>query len=1093
MATYLQGVTDYIPEYQPFQPDFNFFASALQVKQNQYDKNWSKLNKVYSQFMNAPLTHQQSIKNRNQYMQNAVKDIQKISGLDLSLDQNVQQAMQVFTPFYNDKNLLYDMHFTQTANQNRSIGLGYQNCTGKDCDGMYWNEGIEAIDYKVKEFAGSNYDQIFNISAPTYTPYYKGLDAATKIIKDLNLDIKTTTIQDGNIITYRNGEIAKIPLYQAIQTGLGEDPRFKKMYETQSYVERMRFVESQMAAGVSKEEAEKTFVDNTIAMYGAMIADEAEKIGSQTNSLLQMAQRAQNIIDAIGMELEADDPLVQSAQTIQKEAQMSNGLHTTAESFLSALDTAVGTPSIQNPSGIAATPTQSTTANIKIAEAIRAQALMTKDFVNYADVLSTRNSEYKVSRDPLAIQREANNAAMDRLKYKLWVDGKIDIYGNPIGAGFGTFGDGSIVPVDPPDDAGAETQELTDEAKKIVPTEVQDKQEKQKEVFEEGDYEGLQEITKGAEAKVEPKGVSSSLSFFNTMLQKAARGDDFAKTQLLDLIDVYANKNNFTKAYAEKIKQKLGGSFKGILDPEVSLMTKTQGISAISGMLARSIKEGDEDLINYMQNSILNPNVQGAEFTPEWLNEAFTSTGIGTVLSEAADKAAFNKVLRANEDIVATTAFQQLRMLAETTENNQDLLFTMGHLDREKALRMDEKSLSGHIYNKIMAGFKNGVTSFEITDIPQRDFSPLADIYGSILEAMNDERFVLMRLKTGAGDYNIPTKLKYNKDTGTSSLVFNKGWYIKQISDSIAEKFLKEYTKSYGKAYEVAVTNNTAPYLMGSGMLTLGPDGKLKALKVDASKPGSQGSRYFNSFIANAGVFNANTASAYGYSYGDSSKNMVDAPKGWSPELLDFLKTSLEDKKSGSNFTVAPLPIVQGTRDIKGFKISNVSDKVLSAFATAQNIDTKSEDWKIFKGELQSNNGIVAFGNERTMNHQSINAFYETPASLAILQSQQDYVMRGDDLRQNISFRHNPVTDNIDVTTRFVIFMPQTRKYETVSQTERIPLSQFIDPASNLEVNINNIDPFKWKSYTEELRQTVNTIIEQNKTNLTSPVSTDQM
>ena len=105
MATYLQGVTDYIPEYQPFQPDFNFFASALQTKQNRYDKNWSKLNRVYGKFVNAPLTHSQSIANRDQYLKNAVKNIQKISGLDLSLEQNVQQAMQVFTPFYNDKNL----------------------------------------------------------------------------------------------------------------------------------------------------------------------------------------------------------------------------------------------------------------------------------------------------------------------------------------------------------------------------------------------------------------------------------------------------------------------------------------------------------------------------------------------------------------------------------------------------------------------------------------------------------------------------------------------------------------------------------------------------------------------------------------------------------------------------------------------------------------------------------------------------------------------------------------------------------------------------------------------------------------------------
>ena len=34
MATYLQGVTDYIPDYQPFQPDLNFYNNYLQTKQD---------------------------------------------------------------------------------------------------------------------------------------------------------------------------------------------------------------------------------------------------------------------------------------------------------------------------------------------------------------------------------------------------------------------------------------------------------------------------------------------------------------------------------------------------------------------------------------------------------------------------------------------------------------------------------------------------------------------------------------------------------------------------------------------------------------------------------------------------------------------------------------------------------------------------------------------------------------------------------------------------------------------------------------------------------------------------------------------------
>ena len=221
MATYLQGVTDYIPEYQPFQPDFNFFASALQTKQNRYDKNWSKLNRVYGKFVNAPLTHSQSIANRDQYLKNAVKNIQKISGLDLSLEQNVQQAMQVFTPFYNDKNLLYDMYFTEEANSSRSLGQSYENCTGKDCEGLYWLQGIQAIDYKVKEFAQSNYDEIFNIAAPKYVPFAQGFKDATQLVKDLGIDIETTSFQNGKIVTYRNGEIAKIPIYQALMSGLG--------------------------------------------------------------------------------------------------------------------------------------------------------------------------------------------------------------------------------------------------------------------------------------------------------------------------------------------------------------------------------------------------------------------------------------------------------------------------------------------------------------------------------------------------------------------------------------------------------------------------------------------------------------------------------------------------------------------------------------------------------------------------------------------------------------------------------------------------------------------------------------------------------
>ena len=94
MATYLQGVTDFIPDYQPFQPDYNFYANALQTKQTQYDSNWKQLNNLYGQLYSADLTHGDNIKKKDELLKQIDFNLKRVSGLDLSLEQNVNQAMQ---------------------------------------------------------------------------------------------------------------------------------------------------------------------------------------------------------------------------------------------------------------------------------------------------------------------------------------------------------------------------------------------------------------------------------------------------------------------------------------------------------------------------------------------------------------------------------------------------------------------------------------------------------------------------------------------------------------------------------------------------------------------------------------------------------------------------------------------------------------------------------------------------------------------------------------------------------------------------------------------------------------------------------------
>ena len=52
MATYIAGVTDYIPQIQPFQPDLNFYANVMQTRQSRYDAAKTQINNLYGSASN---------------------------------------------------------------------------------------------------------------------------------------------------------------------------------------------------------------------------------------------------------------------------------------------------------------------------------------------------------------------------------------------------------------------------------------------------------------------------------------------------------------------------------------------------------------------------------------------------------------------------------------------------------------------------------------------------------------------------------------------------------------------------------------------------------------------------------------------------------------------------------------------------------------------------------------------------------------------------------------------------------------------------------------------------------------------------------
>lgn len=146
MAKYPQGITSFIPTYQPFQLDWNVLAQNVQLKQSRYDKNWESLNNVYGSLYNADVSNPESQKVKDNLLKQIDFNVRRVTGMDLSLKQNVTQAQQIFKPFYENTNLVADI--VRTSEYKSEFSKGKSFATSKIKQNMICT-GVE--DYNILE------------------------------------------------------------------------------------------------------------------------------------------------------------------------------------------------------------------------------------------------------------------------------------------------------------------------------------------------------------------------------------------------------------------------------------------------------------------------------------------------------------------------------------------------------------------------------------------------------------------------------------------------------------------------------------------------------------------------------------------------------------------------------------------------------------------------------------------------------------------------------------------------------------------------------------------------------------------------------
>ena len=411
MATYLQGVQDYIPQFQPFQPDLNLYANVLQTKQTQYDTAWKSLNNVYGQYFYADLTRDNNIERKEEILKNIDFNIKKVAGLDLSLEENVGKAAKIFKPFYEDEYLMKDMAWTKNYNNQKGRAEGLKNSLDEKMREQYWDGGVRALDYMREEFKEVADQESLNFQNASYTPYVNSVKKAQQIAKDAGLSVENVEFsKDGRwIVKKKNGEALMEPLSKLFEATLGSDPAIQAVYKTQAYLDRKDYAYSNAGQfGGDKNAAEMKYLEesytqlkqenerryknlqNASTTYQNKIAEvekliREKKAGPDAEKYLEQLKEGKDINDKIIERIDKDN------EAMKEES----GTQTTSSGF-------------QNPYG------DVKSLRWKVDNA-RASALMQKDLNEAAQIFAFKDAKTDIDANPYAVNEQKHAFSMQEI------------------------------------------------------------------------------------------------------------------------------------------------------------------------------------------------------------------------------------------------------------------------------------------------------------------------------------------------------------------------------------------------------------------------------------------------------------------------------------------------------------------------------------------------------------------------------------------------------------------------------------------------------------------------------------------------------
>lgn len=286
MAIYLPGVKDYVPQLEVFTPDYKFMSDVLQTRQDRYTSNYKQLNNLYGKVVYADLSRQNNKDARDQYANKLSPKLQQISGLDLSLQENVDAAEGLFRPFYDNDDIVKDLVHTKAFRDEQQLADYYHNSPVAEIREKYWDTGVKGMQYQMEEFVNASPDEALKMPLPRYVPDADFIERARAALANFGGEGKPMAMKDfvftpdGRwIIEMENGSLLtdqpyikadgttgfRNPAKEFILNTLIDDPLVKDAYRVKAYVKAKDYgKEHAQEYGGNEKKAMEAWANNVL-------------------------------------------------------------------------------------------------------------------------------------------------------------------------------------------------------------------------------------------------------------------------------------------------------------------------------------------------------------------------------------------------------------------------------------------------------------------------------------------------------------------------------------------------------------------------------------------------------------------------------------------------------------------------------------------------------------------------------------------------------------------------------------------------------------------------------------------------------------